>query len=130
MYRQVLAELAHARGWEVHCYDAKHVEAQAADMLGERADEVLRAPGQRSARPGRRTTGSHSPRRSWPATDVDRARGSATAGLRTASGCLCPGRAMGVDVIVSQRSRVIRLGAAVAGVGAVAAVETIHAGFA
>ena len=44
MYRQLLAELAHARGWEVHCYDAKHVEAQAADVLGERADEVLRAP--------------------------------------------------------------------------------------
>ena len=44
MYRQVLAELAHARGWEVHCYDAKHVEAQAADLLGERAEEVLRGP--------------------------------------------------------------------------------------
>ena len=41
MYRHLLAELAHARGWEVHCYDAKHVEAQAADLLGERADEVL-----------------------------------------------------------------------------------------
>lgn len=38
MYRHLLAELAHARGWEVHCYDAKHVEAQAADVLGERAD--------------------------------------------------------------------------------------------
>jgi hypothetical protein len=44
MYRHVLAELAHARGWEVHCYDAKHVEAQAADLLGERAEEVLRGP--------------------------------------------------------------------------------------
>ncbi len=44
MYRHLLAELAHARGWEVHCYDAKHVEAQAADVLGARADEVLRAP--------------------------------------------------------------------------------------
>jgi hypothetical protein len=44
MYRQLLAELAHARGWEVHCYDAKQVEAQAADLLGERADEVLRGP--------------------------------------------------------------------------------------
>ena len=44
MYRHLLAELAHARGWEVHCYDAKHVEAQAADLLGERADEVLRGP--------------------------------------------------------------------------------------
>ena len=44
MYRHLLAELAHARGWEVHCYDAKHVEAQAAELLGERADEVLRGP--------------------------------------------------------------------------------------
>jgi hypothetical protein len=44
MYRHVLAELAHERGWELHCYDAKHVEAQAADRLGERADAVLRGP--------------------------------------------------------------------------------------
>jgi hypothetical protein len=44
MYRHVLAEHAHERGWEVHCYDAKHVEGQAADLLGERADEVLRGP--------------------------------------------------------------------------------------
>jgi hypothetical protein len=44
MYRQVLSELAHARGWEVHLYDAKHVEVEAARMLGERADAVLRGP--------------------------------------------------------------------------------------
>jgi hypothetical protein len=44
MYRHLLAELAHARGWEVHCYDAKNVEAQAAELLGERAEEVLRGP--------------------------------------------------------------------------------------
>ena len=44
MYRQVLAELARARGWDVHVYDAKTVEAQAAGILGERADEVLRGP--------------------------------------------------------------------------------------
>jgi hypothetical protein len=44
MYRHLLAELAGARGWEVHCYDAKHVEAQAADLLGERAEEVLHGP--------------------------------------------------------------------------------------
>jgi hypothetical protein len=44
MYRHVLAELAHARGWEVHCYDARHVEAQAAGLLGDRADAVLRGP--------------------------------------------------------------------------------------
>ena len=44
MYRHVLAEIAHERGWEVYCYDAKHVEAQAADLLGERAEEVLVGP--------------------------------------------------------------------------------------
>ncbi len=44
MYRQVLAELAHARGWAVHLYDATDVEGQAANVLGERADEVLRGP--------------------------------------------------------------------------------------
>jgi hypothetical protein len=44
MYRQVLAELAHVRGWKVHLYDARDVESQAAGVLGERADEVLRGP--------------------------------------------------------------------------------------
>ncbi len=44
MYRQVLAELARARGWAVHLFDAKDVEGQAADVLGERAAEVLRGP--------------------------------------------------------------------------------------
>ena len=41
MYRHVLAELAHARGWELHLYDAKAVEAQAARIVGEAA---LRRP--------------------------------------------------------------------------------------
>jgi len=44
MYRQVLAELAHARDWDVHFYNAKEVEGQAASMLADRADEVLRGP--------------------------------------------------------------------------------------
>jgi hypothetical protein len=44
MYRQVLAELAHARGWEVHFYNAKQVVGHAATMLGERADEILQSP--------------------------------------------------------------------------------------
>jgi len=43
MYRQVLATLAGDRGWEVHLYDAK-VEDDAARILGERADDVLRGP--------------------------------------------------------------------------------------
>ena len=44
MYRQVLAELAHARGWQVHLYVAKDVLGQAAELLGERADELLQGP--------------------------------------------------------------------------------------
>jgi hypothetical protein len=44
MYRQVLAELARARGWDVHLYDAKNVEGQAASILAERAHDVLHGP--------------------------------------------------------------------------------------
>jgi hypothetical protein len=44
MYRQVLAELAHVRGWPVHLYDARDVERQAVHVLGERAEHVLRGP--------------------------------------------------------------------------------------
>ena len=44
MYCQVLSECAHERGWEVHVFDAKDVEAQAARILGERAGDVLRGP--------------------------------------------------------------------------------------
>jgi hypothetical protein len=44
MYRRELAELAHARDWEIHLYDAKAVVDQAAGMLGGRPDEVLKGP--------------------------------------------------------------------------------------
>ena len=44
MYRQVLSDLARARGWEVHYYDAKVVLSQAVNFLAERADEVLEGP--------------------------------------------------------------------------------------
>jgi hypothetical protein len=44
MYRQVLAELAHERGWDVHVYNAKDVRGQAARILGERTDKVLNGP--------------------------------------------------------------------------------------
>jgi len=44
MYCQVLAECAHMRGWAVHVFDAKAVEAQAARVLGARADDVLHRP--------------------------------------------------------------------------------------
>jgi hypothetical protein len=43
MYRQVLAELGRARGWEVHLYP-KDVEEAAVRILGERASEVLHGP--------------------------------------------------------------------------------------
>ena len=44
MYREVLAEQGRTRGWEIHLYDDKAVEAEAAHRLGERADDVLRGP--------------------------------------------------------------------------------------
>jgi hypothetical protein len=44
MYCQVLSECAHDRGWQVHLFDAKAVEAQAARILGDRAGEVLGRP--------------------------------------------------------------------------------------
>jgi hypothetical protein len=44
MYRQVLAERARARGWDVHLYDARDVVSQAVSVLGQRADKVLRGP--------------------------------------------------------------------------------------
>lgn len=44
MYCQVLAECAQARGWPVHLFDAKAVEAQAARVLGARAGDVLHGP--------------------------------------------------------------------------------------
>lgn len=44
MYRQVLAELAAERRWEVHRYDAKRVEAEASALLGVRAEQVLHGP--------------------------------------------------------------------------------------
>ena len=44
MYRQELCELARARDWEVHLYDAKAVEGQAVGLLADRADEVLKGP--------------------------------------------------------------------------------------
>jgi hypothetical protein len=44
MYRQVLVEVAHARGWAIHHFDAKDVEAQAIGVLRGRADEILYGP--------------------------------------------------------------------------------------
>lgn len=44
MYREVLADLASARGWAVHRFDARDVEAEAARLLGARAHDVLHGP--------------------------------------------------------------------------------------
>jgi hypothetical protein len=44
MYCQVLAECADVRGWDLHLFNAKDIEAQAARILGERAGDVLRGP--------------------------------------------------------------------------------------
>ncbi|MFC4950692.1 hypothetical protein [Pseudonocardia sp. GCM10023141] len=44
MYCEVLAELAHHRGWAVHRYSARDVEGQAVRILGERAKVVLHGP--------------------------------------------------------------------------------------
>jgi hypothetical protein len=44
MYRQILAEAAKGRGWQVHLYRARDVIGQAADLLGDRTEEVLQAP--------------------------------------------------------------------------------------
>jgi hypothetical protein len=43
MYRDVLAELAHERGWQVHLF-AKSVEDDATSILGDRAHDVLHGP--------------------------------------------------------------------------------------
>jgi hypothetical protein len=44
MYRQILAEQARTRGWEVHLFDARDVESKAASMLGAKARDVLYGP--------------------------------------------------------------------------------------
>jgi hypothetical protein len=44
MYCQVLAKVGQDRGWGIHLYDAKRVEAEAVLVLGERAAEVLEGP--------------------------------------------------------------------------------------
>jgi hypothetical protein len=41
MYRQVLAQLGRDRGWDVHLYNVRDVEAEAVRLLGPRADEIL-----------------------------------------------------------------------------------------
>ncbi|MGH8990795.1 MAG: hypothetical protein ACRDZ7_04625 [Acidimicrobiia bacterium] len=51
MYRQVLFEVAHDRGWDVHFYNAKEVLGQAVGILAERADAVLQGPRARMGPP-------------------------------------------------------------------------------
>jgi hypothetical protein len=56
MYLQVLAGLAGRRGWRVHQFDSKSVEAEASRVLGRRAADVLDGP---RARLGPRCTKDH-----------------------------------------------------------------------
>ncbi|HWC12480.1 MAG TPA: hypothetical protein VG455_14815 [Acidimicrobiales bacterium] len=58
MYRQVLAQLGRARGWEVHLY-AKDVEEAAIGMLGSERMRSFTVRGQRSDHPGPRIIGGH-----------------------------------------------------------------------
>jgi hypothetical protein len=44
MYCKALAAVGQRLGWDVHLYDAKHVEAEAARVLGAHADAVLHGP--------------------------------------------------------------------------------------
>jgi hypothetical protein len=75
MYRQVLAELARARAWDVHRYDAKIVVDQATGILAERAGEVLHGP---RATLGPPWTKDH--RTALAATIVARSTGASPAG--------------------------------------------------
>ena len=54
MYRQVLADLAHHRRWDIHLYDAKTVESEAVSLLGHRAHLVLYGPRQQLGPPWNR----------------------------------------------------------------------------
>jgi hypothetical protein len=51
MYRQVLADVARARDWDVHLYNAKDVVDRAVVVLGDRADDVLHGPRDRLGPP-------------------------------------------------------------------------------
>ena len=51
MYRQILADTARERGWIVHTFDAKSVEAEAAAILGAHAHDVLYGPRERLGPP-------------------------------------------------------------------------------
>jgi hypothetical protein len=44
MYCKALADVGRTLGWDLHLYDAKHVEAEAVRVLGARADAVLFGP--------------------------------------------------------------------------------------
>lgn len=44
MYRSVMGEVAASRGWRVVTYDAKTVIADAVEILGPDADEILQSP--------------------------------------------------------------------------------------
>ena len=51
MYRQVLSDLAQARGWKVHLYRAQDVLGRATTLLADRADDILHGPRSRLGPP-------------------------------------------------------------------------------
>jgi len=52
MYRQALAQAAEARGWRVHWYDAKKVQAEAARALGRPSiDDLVKQAGKKLGPP-------------------------------------------------------------------------------
>lgn len=51
MYRQVLSDLACARGWHVHLYRAQDVLSQATTVLADRTGEILHGPRSRLGPP-------------------------------------------------------------------------------
>jgi hypothetical protein len=63
MYRQVLADLARARAWEVHLYNAKEVIVRRSASWVSGQTRSCRVLGHGWGRPGRRTIGPHSRRR-------------------------------------------------------------------
>jgi hypothetical protein len=70
MYCRVLAECAHVRGWQVHLFDAKAVEAQAGRSSATEPAMCSTDRGQCLVRRGPGTTGSRSPPRSLPGDDL------------------------------------------------------------
>ena len=98
MYRQVLAEVAQARGWAVVVYDAATVEARGGEPP--RRAGPGRAPRSAegcSGRRGARTSGWRSPRPSWRRTIRARSRRRSCCGGRLQRRHRAPGTSAGAS---------------------------------